>query len=150
MNKDDKAFQFLRDNNVAVVTTADKDGNPQGASVYYVVDGNYNFYFVTSKKTKKFENIQENNSVGIVVGFGPDLETIQGGGTAKEIGDKDDQKEKVSRLAESADISDGGHWPVTELSTMEEGYALIKLELDWLSYMNLMENGEEDPYEKII
>lgn len=150
MNKKEKAFQFLKDNNVLVLSTADRDGKPQGASVYYVIDGNFNFYFVTSKNTHKFENIQKNKNVGMVVGFGPDLKTIQGGGEAYEVTEKEDQREKVARLAEKAEINDKGHWPVTEISTMEKGYALFKVEPNWLSYMNLQDDKSGDPYEKII
>ena len=51
-----------------VVSTSDKDGNPEAALVGFVVADDLSLMFGTSKKTRKFANIQNNSHTAIVFG----------------------------------------------------------------------------------
>ena len=55
-----EALKFLREHNVAMISTASETGEPQASVVYYFVDDNLNLYFATGRETRKFKNILAN------------------------------------------------------------------------------------------
>ena len=71
MNKEmskQEILKFLKEKELAVVSTVSAASKPESATVIYFIDDELNFYFVTRRNTRKFENLQLNNNVAIVVG----------------------------------------------------------------------------------
>ena len=63
------ALKFLKEKQLAVVSTVSAEGKPESATVLYFIDDDFNFYFITRRNTRKFGNLQStNNNVAIVVG----------------------------------------------------------------------------------
>lgn len=78
-----KALRFLKSQVLAVVATCGDDKKPRAALVAYLVDDDFNVWFVTHRDTRKFDDLQENPNVGISVGFEPGPWTVQMTGVAK-------------------------------------------------------------------
>src|SRR3989344_1188220 len=92
----ENALKFLKENHTMVLATVSHDGMPHAATVYYMVDENFDLYFSTGEETKKFLNIKDNSNVALVVGTGPDIKTIQGGGKAEWIIEGQDEIGRAS------------------------------------------------------
>ena len=144
------ALKFLQDNRTMVVASVSSDGEPQASTVYYIVDDEFNFYFITFNGSKKCENLKANGKVSFVVGFGPRPLTVQGGGKAVLI---DDKEAKVFlELVEKTHAINPYEWPVLELA--KEGFCTFKIIPSWLVWLNF--DSEEhlkasgDKFQKII
>ncbi len=82
-----EAFKFLRDNYTAVIATC-FEGKSHATTVYYDIDDDFNFYYLTKRNTQKNIHAAFNPDIAIVVGTGPDLITIQARGTTELLTDK--------------------------------------------------------------
>lgn len=70
-------LKFLKENNLCVMATADKNGKPIAATMAYAVDDEMIFYLETSNKTRKYKNLLANPRAAIVVGVANELPTVQ-------------------------------------------------------------------------
>jgi len=75
---------FLKSKNVAILSTVSEDNQPMSATIYYTVDTDFNFYFM-SKKTRKLQNVKTNNKVALLINRENAPETAQIHGIAEEI-----------------------------------------------------------------
>lgn len=80
-----EAYDFLTSHKFAVLSTADKDGRPWGATIYYIVDEDFNFYFFTRAQSKKYRNIQERPEVAITISDNGEQTTVQAAGMVSEV-----------------------------------------------------------------
>ncbi|MCW2763413.1 MAG: hypothetical protein JWR85_3614 [Marmoricola sp.] len=46
-----KVHAFLRQHHMGVLSTVSSDGEPWGAAIYFIVDEDFTFYFVTRAET---------------------------------------------------------------------------------------------------
>jgi nitroimidazol reductase NimA-like FMN-containing flavoprotein (pyridoxamine 5'-phosphate oxidase superfamily) len=76
------ALGFLKANSVAVLATC-IDDIPHASSIYYDVDDNFNFYYITKRNTQKNIHIAFNPSVALVIGTGPERISVQVKGRAQ-------------------------------------------------------------------
>src|SRR3989344_7775908 len=103
LNKEElkqKSFEFLKSRNTAVLATVSVDGKPQAATIYYIIDDDFNFYFITGSETGKFKNLKAKEDVALVVGFGPEPTTVHVGGKASIL----PENERSKILLEYADL----------------------------------------------
>jgi nitroimidazol reductase NimA-like FMN-containing flavoprotein (pyridoxamine 5'-phosphate oxidase superfamily) len=63
----DKAVDVLRDNRLMAIATLRADGWPQTTMVSYANDGIL-IYFIVSRESQKFANIERDNRVSLVIG----------------------------------------------------------------------------------
>lgn len=141
----DAALKFLTepDRLTAVIGSCPSDGNTHVATVYYYVDTNFNFYFLTATNTRKYKNLLENQNAAIVVGFGPSYTTIQGQGTATLL-EKSSQEENdaIARIKKRLQDHNSEIWPVFQLDAYDkESIAVFKLIPDRLELLNLEQNN---------
>ncbi|HSX32614.1 MAG TPA: pyridoxamine 5'-phosphate oxidase family protein [Candidatus Saccharimonadales bacterium] len=86
MNKaQEKAYEFLKNHKFAVLSTATEDAKPWGAAVYYAVDKELNFYFLTHTGSKKYRNLQEQPNAAVTVVDDNAQTTVQAAGTITTI-----------------------------------------------------------------
>jgi len=135
------ALKFLNepDRLTAVIGSCPSDGNTHVATVYYYVDNNFNFYFLTASNTQKYKNLLENPNAAIVVGFGPSRTTIQGQGTAAllEKG-SDEENNAIAQIKKRLQEHNDETWPVFQLDAYaSESIAVFKLTSDTLHLLNL-------------
>lgn len=144
-----RAFKFLKENKTAVLATASRDGGVQAATLFYSVDDDFTFNFITDNKSRKFLNLKENPHVAIVVGIGPEVTTIQCGGHVEIV---DYLKElpraaKIIRKVYENSRLHGGppSLPVLMNPGVELGVFIVKPE--WMTMLNLEYNKDPGRYE---
>jgi uncharacterized protein YhbP (UPF0306 family) len=95
-----EARRIMQSNNYMVIATVNNNGNPWAATVLYVYDKDYSFYFLSSVDSRHAKNITEDPNVSFVI-FDSDQavgesEGIQAEGLASLVGKK--SLEKVIKL----------------------------------------------------
>lgn len=129
------AFEFLCDNRLGVLSSVSpKDHAPQASLIYYVVDGK-NIYFVTTKQSRKIENITQNNRVSFTI-FSeiPPLE-LQVEGTTEFVANQD-KKSHISKIyMENANKNNETlHWPPILKLPNDEGFHFVKITVSYFKY----------------
>lgn len=123
----------------AVVGSCPPDGNVHVATVYYYVDRDFNFYFLTAKNTQKYWNLLENPNAAIVVGFGPSYTTVQGQGPALLLEkSSEEENQAIAHIKERLKKHNNETWPIFQLSSHEaDSIAVFKLIPEKLQLLNL-------------
>lgn len=80
---DEKGIKFVKEHDLAVLSTADKNGNVHGAVVYYVVDSENFIYILTKAESTKAKNIFGGSSIALTIHEPGTLQTIQIQGKAQ-------------------------------------------------------------------
>lgn len=134
------ALEFLKSHNTMVIATASYEGEPQAATVYYVVDDQFNLYFMTSKGSKKCDNLRSNGKIAFVVGSGPEVVTMQGGGFTESL---DENESKVFYdLIERVALKSVNQWPLLTLA--KEGFCTFRIVPTWMVWLNLHKDQYPD------
>lgn len=139
IKKDALKFLTKPDNLTAVVGSCPGDGDTHVATVYYYVDDNFNFYFLTATHTKKYQNLLDNPNAAIVVGFGPSYTTIQGQGSAQLLPKASaEENEAIAHIKRLLQDHNNETWPVFQLDAYDsESIAVFKFIPDTLELLNL-------------
>ena len=97
------------------------DSGPSASPVYFIYDGSFNIYFISSDATRHVLNIKKNPNVGISI-YNPEKaarnvqEAVEIAGTAKEISEaemEDVYKERGRRISSHTMftyVQEGGHF----------------------------------------
>lgn len=75
-----EVYSFLLRYNLAVFGTTSPDHSPHLTSMFYVVDPDLNFYFITKSETEKVKNIALNPHVSVVVSDRESYKTVEASG----------------------------------------------------------------------
>lgn len=73
---DAQTLKFLKEHDIAVLSSVDKQGNPSAAVVYYIVDQLNQVYIITKSETTKATNITSNRHVSLTVFDATSAETL--------------------------------------------------------------------------
>ncbi len=131
------AYNFLRENSTAVVATSFK-GDPRASTVYYFVDKDFNFYFVTKRKTSKYLNAELNPKVAVAVGFGPEHISIQAHGKIELVVNDIEKQKLINLIVGKQNLMGVKLWPIDELRNLEESHKVVfKIVPDEMFFMNL-------------
>jgi nitroimidazol reductase NimA-like FMN-containing flavoprotein (pyridoxamine 5'-phosphate oxidase superfamily) len=131
------ALRFLKDTITAVLATSFND-EPHAATVYYYVDDQFNFYFLTKRNTSKYFNAELNPRAAVVVGTGPDHITVQVSGTMKLIVDEAEKNGIVETFIERLSHNKVTVWPIEDIQKFKDRHIVAyKLVPKKLSYLNL-------------
>ena len=77
-------YNFIRQYNLAVISTLSKDNKPEAALVGFAVSRDLEIVFDTVKTSRKYKNLLQNPSVAVVIGWDNET-TVQYEGTATEL-----------------------------------------------------------------
>lgn len=154
----DTAINFLKERNrlTAVIATVSDDGSPHAAVIYYFVDEDFNFYFLTATNTRKYKHLLANPRASITTGFGPKYTTIQGDGTTALLTKgSDEENHAIALIKVRLQEHDNTTWPIFQLEEFEdESIAVFKFVPDSLQLLNLEQNNglkfSTDDIQKII
>jgi uncharacterized protein YhbP (UPF0306 family) len=93
MNEPDKKtiYDFIHKQKIAVLTTVTLESLPEAAAIEFGETVELEIIFDTLVSYRKYQNLQNNKSVALVIGWDEDI-TIQYEGKAQEL-DKDQQTE---------------------------------------------------------
>lgn len=125
------------------LATASKDAKPHAAIVNYVVDNQWNFYFLSRAKTQKTANILVNQEASFVIGFDLPI-SIQGWGKAVKVMDNNERERAFALLEEKAAQHDN-FWPLP-LKVDRFNDVLVRIEprrLRALIFGDLAESGPD-------
>jgi len=78
-------FNFIRQHNLAVISTLSKDNRPEAALVGFAISEDLEIVFDTVKTSRKYQNLLENPFVAVVIGWDNET-TVQYEGIAAELG----------------------------------------------------------------
>jgi general stress protein 26 len=81
-------YNFIRQHNLAVISTLSKDNKPEAALVGFAVSQDLEIVFDTVKTSRKYKNLLQNPSVAVVIGWDNET-TVQYEGAATELGRDD-------------------------------------------------------------
>lgn len=142
-------LKFLKSHNLMVLATVSTSLVPHAATVFYFIDDDFNFYFVTPVKSKKAQNFMSNRKVGISVGEDIPM-SVQAEGKIQLVTDK---KERLRVFAELARIASSLRdiWaPILQLSGSE--YYIVRVVTSWVRSIDLTKkhiNQNRSPFTEI-
>jgi general stress protein 26 len=115
-----KIVDFLTKNHLGVLATASLSGKPHAVAVYYVIDSDLNFFFITKENTEKHKNLQQNPNASLAVYDAKTQTTLQVDGQVTL--DEDPQSfmnvfTQILRI--SMDMSEGAVPPISKLKAGE-------------------------------
>ena len=119
-------YKFMRQHTTAVVSSIRKDGMPQSALVGIAVSEDLEIVFDTIKTSRKYENMINNPSVALVIGW-DDETTLQYEGMATELTDADDHYREIYYSVYPDGRERAKTWP---------GLVHFKVSPKWIRYSN--------------
>lgn len=124
---------FLQLHRTASLATLAPNGDPQVALVNYVLDDNWDFFFMARKHSRKYQNLEKNKRVGILVSGDPQIAAVvEAQGEAELV---NDEHMMVDYLSKQVDLGDKT-WE-TLFKTPGVDFVLFKVKIDWLKWLNL-------------
>lgn len=109
-------LDFLKQNSTAVLATASKGGEPHAATIYYMVDEDLNFYFITKRDTTKSQNLKDGGRAALAIHEATTQTTVQVvGKVEEEVGVDKTQKTFRDILKISMATSESGTPPISKL-----------------------------------
>lgn len=150
--KQQEVLTFLRHHPMAVLSTVNGESQPWGSAIYYVVDGEFNFYFVTRVGTLKYQNIEQNPHVALTVADNDRQTTVQASGLITKVPVEDYMDIVFDKLAKIRP-KDDPHWAPPLTKIREGNYMPLKLtpsKLQYANYKDRKSDINEEYIEKII
>lgn len=127
------ALEFVRRHLTAVLATSSRSNETSAALMYFIVDDDFTFHFLTSGDSQKVRNIEQNTYVTIVVGFGPSIATIQIGGDAELHNNA--KPHLFWELIKKIELQDIFQWPLAHLAK-GGGYVEITVKPRWMLFLD--------------
>jgi pyridoxine/pyridoxamine 5'-phosphate oxidase len=127
-----EALAFLRKHTLCVVATASPSAVPQAAVVAFAVGDELEIVFDTVRSSRKVPNITKNAEVAIVVGWGPEEQTMQIQGIADLPAGP--ELERIKRIYFDARPDGAGRqaW---------EGITYVRVRPTWMRYSDFLAPG---------
>jgi len=135
-------MQFLRSNSVAVISTVASDGQPESATIYFVVNGKFTFYFMTKNFSRKYTNLETNPKVALVIGTENEPVTAQIQGTAEKITDPK-EFDKAMSLLEQNFLKNEFVAPLFQLSPEKNDIIIYRITPSWMRWLDLRSDKEK-------
>ena len=135
-----KAFTFLCDNRLGVVSTVSyKTHEPEAALVYYVVDQK-SIYFITPRQSRKLANLNQDNNIAFTVFTEIDPVELQIKGKVESIDDPDKKSYITKIYLENANKNpDTINWPPILKVPNDEGFIFVKVTVNWFKFSDFSE-----------
>lgn len=114
-----KTHDFLKNHRVGVLATADPNGDPYAAAIYYALGDNFTIMFLTKTGTKKADNLEHNNHAMLVVYDAETQTTVQVMGSVAKITDADATNKVVSQIVYAS--VEASHTDIPPIFKLDEG-----------------------------
>ncbi len=143
-----RAFGFLNEKEVAVISTISENNEPTAATILFSIDDDFNFYFITRRQTRKFKNLQINKSVAIVVGTELEPGTIQMQGEAQLL-EGNEAENFFKEISENKkDLLKLYYGPYLLVPGLD--FAIFKVKINWMRHLRLDLEKMIEEYHQII
>lgn len=134
-----KALDFLNQNRLASIATVSLGGEPRASTLYYIIDDDFTFYFLTTSDSKKVANLRENPRLAFSVSHDFEPATMQGGGKVEFI--EKDLGSFIMRFSDKLATDKARQWPILVLPHVS--YIVVKLKPEWLTWLTMDMNHPE-------
>ena len=135
MDKKTQILEFIQQNRLAVVSTIDSiESKPEAALVAYSETENLELIFATFSDARKYENLQKNQKVALVIGGWDEDITVQYEGVAIELEGADVEEYRKIHLAKN---------PESEGYAYDEKQRYFKITPTWIRYSDLTKEPPE-------
>lgn len=139
---------FLATYHAAGLATIKPGNIAHATTIYYYSDPGCNFYFLTKDLTGKFDNIKDNQTVGLVITDNSALQTVQVEGLAGEV-DYSKQYAKEMQAYTDKLSKFGQQWEQIPLNHLAEGYyAFVRIVPKWILWKDFKNWGNTVQYEQ--
>lgn len=132
INKND-VLEFIKKQSLAVISTVTPDHKSESAVMAYSVKDDLTLIMSTEPNTRKYQNIQNNQYVSVVIGGLKDDPTLQIDGIAKILNTLEETEAKTFALAQHPELKD-------YLSTTCKFFTISPV---WLRYSDFSQNPPE-------
>jgi len=130
-----KILNFLKTNNLMVLSTMNKNNTPQSALVAFAETENLELIFGTFATTRKYQNLKHNNHVSLVIGTDETTNlTLQYEGIASEVTGNEFEQCKNIQLKKN---------PTSKKYASHKDQRYFKITPCWIRYSDLSKNPEE-------
>lgn len=137
-------MEFLKSKSVAVISTVGVDGQPESATIYFVVGENFTFYFMTKNFSRKYANLEKNPKIALVVGSENVPVTAQIQGTAAKITDEKEFDRRLEMLKQNF-LKNEYVAPLFQISPEKNELVIYKITPAWIRWLDLRsEKGKVD------
>lgn len=147
----DAITKFLSNHHIGVLATADKGGIPHAATIYFAIDVDLNFYFITREGTTKQKNLSANPNASLAV-FDPVTQsTVQAQGTVSEVDPALFQEVFMRVLKTTASTSESVVPPFSRLEAGGHiGYCLTPSAVRLAVYTKSEHNSFDDLFTVVV
>lgn len=144
-----KAKEFLLKNKLCVIATVSPDGKPSAATTLFMLDGEFDFYFITRRSTRKFKNLEKNKSIAVVFGVELVPFTVQGEGEAELLEGKL-HEEFLGYFVKRPELQDlyFDFGPFLSLPGLD--FAVFKVNMNWLRCLKIDPKTGKEEYCQLI
>lgn len=108
--------RYINTHPLAVISTADSEGRPSGATIYAGSDDELNVYFMTKSETAKNKNINVQPVVALTFSGEDHQTTLQLSGVAHEISGQADGAPAFEILSSIKHASEDFRLPITKIN----------------------------------
>ncbi|OGL31240.1 hypothetical protein A3F37_02630 [Candidatus Saccharibacteria bacterium RIFCSPHIGHO2_12_FULL_41_12] len=137
-----KVLVFLKHNPHGVLSTVSADGKPWGSSVYFAIDEDFNFFFITRVKTHKYRNIAKNHYCSMTVSDNASQTTVQAAGKVTRVPSKDIVSIVMKKLTHTKPHDDN-KWVPPIVKVHGGDYMVLRLTPEALQYANFKQTKSD-------
>lgn len=125
------AFAFLNGQSMGAIATVGPDNTPEAATVNFFVDTDWTVYIITSKDSRKVQNLRQNAHVAFVVGVEDIPNTAQMQADVTIVDDSSpDYNTSFQKIKESGKLNRD---PMYDM--YNNNYVVLKLKVTWLRWL---------------
>lgn len=142
-------LKFLKSKSVAVLSTVSSTNQPMAATIYYTIDDHFIVYFMTKGFTRKYQNLEANREVSLVVGTENIPVTVQIQGTAEKI---DNDLEYAQYLGELKNrfFQNTFIAPLFQLQDEKNTIVFYKIIPSWIRWLDLRDTSGQKGFVQIL
>ncbi len=119
----EQAFDYLASHDTAVLSTANLEAEPSGATVHYVLDEDGQIYVLTKSASKKTRNVMLNPKASLSIHETGSLKTAQISARATVETRAQKQEQIFRHVIKDKDYKEGKKSP--PVTTLREGYYIV-------------------------
>jgi len=145
-----KFFEFVKSKQTAVIATISNTGKPSAATIYFLMDEKYTIYFMTKKFARKFENLQYDHEIALVIGMDNEPATVQIEGVASQIIEEKEFDLRLKQLKEKF-FKNEFVAPLFQLSSEDKNDIVIyKITPKWIRWLDLRRDKSDGEFIQIL
>jgi uncharacterized pyridoxamine 5'-phosphate oxidase family protein len=153
-----EALRFLKKNIMATIATSTPEGGPEAAAMYYVADDDFTLYFVTRRDSRKYENLDKNRRIAVVVADQETVETVQAEGDVEVLSGLGEIAKFMSLVVQSPilerrlRVKPPLKFMPPKVMNGDEGdhFVILRLRPAWLRWMGRSKEGDAPEYTQVI